>query len=264
YTLWANRVDIFGVLQQFSILWIGIQTKVDLMYKIDPLLNISRKIRYSYIVTALFLGFSYALRPVIIMLTTYVGTTSGSNNTIDCSITTWPIEYPFVHQTISRYIPLLMYENLINHFAASYLICDALYIQLTTYLAINFMKIEFTYNPVFLATIVFNGINLCLCVIIVDKEISEGEWTLLMKSLIHAAVLATQIFIYCDFSHTVTETIDSIPISLYDSEWVDSTIKFKKMLVIILMQASKQYKFTAYNIIFQTTMSYFTLLRNFT
>ncbi|XP_074103309.1 odorant receptor 13a-like [Cotesia typhae] len=135
-------------------------------------------------------------------------------------------------------------------------------------------KIEFTYNPVFLATIVFNGINLCLCVIIVDKEISEGEWTLLMKSLIHAPVLATQIFIYCDFSHTVTETIDSIPISLYDSEWVDSTIKLKKMLVIILMQASKQYKFTAYNIvilnreqmtmIFQTTMSYFTLLRNFT
>ncbi|XP_044598852.1 odorant receptor 22c-like isoform X2 [Cotesia glomerata] len=247
-----------------------------------------------------------------IMLTTYVGTTLGLNNTIDCSITAWPIEYPFVHQTISRYIPLLVYENLTNHFAASYLICDALYIQLTTYLAINFMvmadefsnmrpyfadesdniqhlielvhkhrdllslaqKIEFTYSPVFLATIVFNGINLCLCVIIVDKEISEGEWTLLMKSLIHAAVLATQIFIYCDFSHTVTETIDSIPISLYDSEWVDSTIKLKKMLVIILMQASKQYKFTAYNIvtlnrgqmttIFQTTMSYFTLLRNFT
>ncbi|KAH0567091.1 hypothetical protein KQX54_006585 [Cotesia glomerata] len=287
YTLWANRVDIFRVLQQFSILWIGTQTKVDLMYKIDPLLNISRKIRYSYIVTALFLGFSYALRPVIIMLTTYVGTTLGLNNTIDCSITAWPIEYPFVHQTISRYIPLLVYENLTNHFAASYLICDALYIQLTTYLAINFMvmadefsnmrpyfadesdniqhlielvhkhrdllslaqKIEFTYSPVFLATIVFNGINLCLCVIIVDKEISEGEWTLLMKSLIHAAVLATQIFIYCDFSHTVTETIDSIPISLYDSEWVDSTIKLKKMLVIILMQASKQYKFTAYNIV---------------
>lgn len=39
------------------------------------------------------------------------------------------------------------------------------------------------------------------------QEISEGEWTLLMKSLIHAAVLATQIFIYCDFSHTVTETV---------------------------------------------------------
>ncbi|CAD6234698.1 GSCOCT00014117001.2-RA-CDS, partial [Cotesia congregata] len=135
-------------------------------------------------------------------------------------------------------------------------------------------KVESFYNPIVFFTIVMNGLDLCLCVIVIDKEIAEGNWTIVIKSFVHAVALFVQIIMYCNFSHTATEMTASIKNSIYNSEWVNNSNKFKKMIMMIMMRTSKEYKFTAYGIlvlnreqmakVIQTTMSYFTLLRSFT
>ncbi|XP_044598838.1 odorant receptor 83a-like isoform X2 [Cotesia glomerata] len=135
-------------------------------------------------------------------------------------------------------------------------------------------KVESFYNPIVFFTIVMNGLDLCLCVIVIDKEISEGNWPIVIKCFVHAVALFVQIIIYCNFSHIATEMTASIENSIYNSEWVNNSNKFKKMIMMIMMRTSKEYKFTAYGIlvlnreqmakVIQTTMSYFTLLRSFT
>ncbi|CAD6234695.1 GSCOCT00002056001.3-RA-CDS, partial [Cotesia congregata] len=135
-------------------------------------------------------------------------------------------------------------------------------------------KVEYFYSPIAFFTIVMNGLDLCLCVIVVDKGISKGNWPIVIKSFVHAVALFVQIIMYCNFSHTATEMAASIRQSIYNSEWINSSKKLKKMLMMIMMRASKEHNFTAYGIlvlnreqmakVIQTTMSYFTLLRSFT
>ncbi|XP_074102659.1 uncharacterized protein LOC141529842 [Cotesia typhae] len=311
--MWFYKIDLFIILQQFNSLWIYARKKVNLTRRISKLLNTSEKVRFIYLIALLFCGFCYGSRPYIIMLTNYLGAIPDSNSTIDFSILVYPLEYPFTYQTISRYIFLLIYETCLVYFCVIYPVCDALYIHLMTHLAINFsvladdfvyvhenidhqdcinntipivelvekyrhllsmvQKIQSIFSPVFFVTIILNGLDLCLCVLVLDKELSEGNWELLIKSSIHAVTLCVQILTYCDFSHSTTEMINSIDISIYNSKWVDSTAKYKKILILIMMRGSKEFKFTAYNIvtldreqmtkIFQATMSYYTLLRNF-
>ncbi|KAG8037657.1 hypothetical protein G9C98_005868 [Cotesia typhae] len=241
--MWFYKIDLFIILQQFNSLWIYARKKVNLTRRISKLLNTSEKVRFIYLIALLFCGFCYGSRPYIIMLTNYLGAIPDSNSTIDFSILVYPLEYPFTYQTISRYIFLLIYETCLVYFCVIYPVCDALYIHLMTHLAINFSKIQSIFSPVFFVTIILNGLDLCLC------ELSEGNWELLIKSSIHAVTLCVQILTYCDFSHSTTEMINSIDISIYNSKWVDSTAKYKKILILIMMRGSKEFKFTAYNIV---------------
>ncbi|CAD6234692.1 GSCOCT00014116001.2-RA-CDS [Cotesia congregata] len=241
--MWFYKIDLFTILQQFNSLWIHARKKVNLTRRINKLLNTSEKVRFIYLTVLIFCGFCYGSRPYIVMLTNYLGETPESNSTIDFTILVYPLEFPFSYQTISRYIFLLIYETCLVYFCVVYPVCDALYIHLMTHLAINFSKIQSIFGPVFFVTIILNGLDLCLC------ELSEGNGVLLVKSLMHAVIICVQILTYCDFSHSTTEMINSIDISIYNSEWVDSTSKYKKILIFIMMRASKEFKFTAYNII---------------
>ncbi|CAD6234700.1 GSCOCT00002057001.2-RA-CDS [Cotesia congregata] len=134
-------------------------------------------------------------------------------------------------------------------------------------------KVESIYNPIVFFTIIINGLDLCFCVIVLDKGFSDGNWALVAKGSTLTVAIFVQLLIYCNFSHTASEMTASIENSIYDSEWVNSSEKFKKMILMI-MHASKGYTFTAYGVfdlnreqlsaVIQTTMSYFTLLRSFT
>nr|WGO81772.1 olfactory receptor 97 [Microplitis mediator] len=135
-------------------------------------------------------------------------------------------------------------------------------------------KIESSYSRVVFFTMVLNGLDLCLCILSLDKQLSEGNWESVTKNVVHAFALFVQIIIYCNFSNTATEMTARIQTSIYDSEWTNCSIKFRKMIMLMMTYTSKKYTFSAYGIItldreqmtkiFQTTMSYFTLLRSFT
>ncbi|XP_044581307.1 odorant receptor 22c-like isoform X2 [Cotesia glomerata] len=134
-------------------------------------------------------------------------------------------------------------------------------------------RVETLFNPIFFFTILFNGIDLCCCIIMLDREATDGDWNKFSKSVAHAITLFIQIIIYCDFAHQTSELMNNIAPTIFNSPWAFCDKKVQKLLAIIMMRANKDYKFMAYGIlnldreqmtrIFKTTGSYFTLLRSF-
>ncbi|XP_057325433.1 odorant receptor 22c-like [Microplitis mediator] len=315
-TLWFYRHELFTILKEFNTRWIYTRTKVHLLNKINDLISTSKRVRYSYMIAIVIISLSYGLRSYVLLFTYYFKTVVlQSNGTMDFSIAFYPLTYPFTHQTMNRYILLLMYEQCVNYFAVCYITCDTIFIQLMTHTSINFLvladdfknmnqhidvcdnhsdciqhfielvnqhrsmlsiceKIESSYSMIAFFTMVLNGLDLCICILSLDKQLSEGNWELVTKNVVHAFAIFVQIIIYCNFSNTATEMTARIQKSIYDSEWTSCSIKFKKLLFLMMTCTSEKYTFSAYGIIaldreqmrtiFQTTMSYFTLLRSFT
>lgn len=56
----------------------------------------------------------------------------------------------------------------------------------------------------------------------------------------------------------------SIENSIYNSEWVNNSNKFKKMIMMIMMRTTKEYKFTAYGILILNREQMAKVLFNFT
>ncbi|XP_008560932.1 odorant receptor 47a-like [Microplitis demolitor] len=310
--IWSYRIELIEILKEFNDLWEDItKHRLNLKENICDILNASKPIRYGYCLIASSLSLSYALRPYFQMLFYFIK--QSENKTYDLTVTVYPLIYPIQRGTWLGYLLCLAYEQSILFFGAVYWIMwDTLFILLTSHICVHFMimsndfnnlhvnydkndnesfksiedlsrrhqkmfilcqKIETLYSPIILLTVVFNGIDLCLCIFALDKDLSNGNWAKVASSVTHALTLFVQIVIYCEFSHVATEETSRISEAIYNSSWIYFDKKMKKMLLIIMMRASREYKFSVYGIlildreqltkIVKTTMSYFTMLRSF-
>ncbi|XP_074115048.1 LOW QUALITY PROTEIN: odorant receptor 22c-like [Cotesia typhae] len=275
------------------------------------MINSSNAPRYLYLGSTIILGLAYAIRPYCAML---IGYFQKRSLIFDYSMTVYPLNYPFPHDTDLSYNLCLIYEEIVVYLVTLYWVaCDITFIQLTTHLRIhiralsnNFSmesydikeiheyfnvtriihlakrhehlmrlckQVETLFNPIFFFTILFNGIDLCCCIIMLDREATEGDWAKFARNVTHAITLFIQIIIYCDFAHQTSELMNTIAPTIFNSPWVLCDKKVQKLFAIIMMRANKDYKFMAYGIlnldreqmtrIFKTTGSYFTLLRSF-
>nr|AGG17944.1 olfactory receptor 11 [Microplitis mediator] len=310
--IWSYRIELIEILRELNELWEKIvKHRLNLKENILNMLNESRPIRYGYCFIASSLNLSYALRPYFHMLVYFVK--QSENKTIDLTVTTYPLLYPIERGTWLGYLLCVTYEQSILYFGGIYwIMCDTLFILLTSHICVHFMiisndfnnlhinydknnnesfqliedlsrrhqkmfvlcqRIETLFSPIILLTVVFNGIDLCLCIFALDKDLSDGNWAKVASSVTHALTLFFQIVIYCEFSHVATEETSKVGEAIYNSSWIYFDKKMKKMLLIIMMRASKEYKFSVFGIlildreqltqIVKTTMSYFTMLRSF-
>ncbi|KAK0171035.1 hypothetical protein PV328_008801 [Microctonus aethiopoides] len=79
-----------------------------------------------------------------------------------------------------------------------------------------------------------------------SKEITAGNWDEVTKNIAHLITLAIQTVIFCSFANTLTETSTQIGEAIYHSRWTDCNQKLKMMLLIIMIRAQKEFKYTAY------------------
>nr|WGO81767.1 olfactory receptor 91 [Microplitis mediator] len=312
FRFWISRTDLILILKEFDNLWeINVRKRLDLKDKVNKIINASKPIRYCYFIAGGSLITSYGVRPYFLMLRYFLK--QSENKTMDLTETVYPIIYPIPSGTWPGWLSCVTYEQGIIFFGIIYWIaCDTLFILLTSHICIHFMiisndlnklddnylknnnesskligdlsrrhqkmfvlcqKIETLYSPIVLLTVLFNGVDLCFCIFTLDKELSEGHWVTVARSVTHALTLFIQILIYCEFSHVATQEISRVGEAIYNSSWIYFDKKIKKMLLIIMMRASKEYKFSTYGIlildreqfsnIVKTTMSYFTMLRSF-
>ncbi|XP_008560943.1 odorant receptor 22c-like [Microplitis demolitor] len=310
--LWIYRMDLIKILREFNDLWEeNARKRQDLKEEIYKIINDSKPIRYSYFIVAGLLSMSYGMRPYFLMLCYFLK--QSENKTMDLKETVYPIIYPIPSGTWPGWLSCVTYEQGIIFFGMIYWIaCDTLFILLTSHICVHFMiisndlyklhdnhhennndnykligelsrrhqkmfvlcqKIETLYSPIVLLTVLFNGVDLCFCIFALDKEISEGHWIKVARSITHALTLFIQIIIYCNFAHMATEQTKTVSDAIYNSSWLNCDTKMKKIMGIIMMRANKEYKFAAYGLlildreqmtrIVKTTMSYFTLLRSF-
>ncbi|KAH0555025.1 hypothetical protein KQX54_014770 [Cotesia glomerata] len=306
--LTLSHRQLFDVLRELHILWKEAKTRKNLGLRIGEIINSSKPVRYWYASAAMSVGLSYMLRPYFKLLVHFM---KNNNSTFDYSTTSYAVEYPFPHNSFLTYTFCIIFEQWESYWGCLYSAsCDTIFIQLSTHICIHLLvlssdysmefpndenkyayyntelvisltkrhrhilelcnQVERLFNPIIFCTILFNGLDLCCCIF---AEISQGQWPKFARSVAHAITLMIQIVIYCDYAHRVTEMTKMIAMSIYNSPWIDSDKNVQKLLMISMMRANEEYKFSAYGIlvldreqmtrIFKTTGSYVTLLRSF-
>ncbi|CAD6221184.1 GSCOCT00005075001.3-RA-CDS [Cotesia congregata] len=283
----SHKNAFFSILRDFHILWEDVKTLKHLRSEIDDIINSTKPPRYLYLGSAVILGLVYALPPYGAML---IGFFQNGPLEIDYSMTIYPLNYAFPHDTDLSYNLCLIYEAIVDYLVTIYWVaCDITFIQLTTHLRIHILalsnnftlesydadeiheyftvnrisnlakrhehlmrlckQVENLFNPIFFFTILFNGIDLCCCIIMLDREATEGDWRKFAKSVTHAITLFIQIVIYCDFAHQTSELLNNIAPTIFNSPWAFCDKKVQQLLAIIMMRANKEYKFMAYGIL---------------
>ncbi|XP_044583239.1 odorant receptor 47a-like isoform X1 [Cotesia glomerata] len=135
-------------------------------------------------------------------------------------------------------------------------------------------QITYLYSPIVMAMIILNGIDLCCTIFSFQQDFAAGRAEIsLAQNLPHALLLISQMIIYCNCAHITTEQIESLTEAVYNSRWVEGDKKVAKAVIILMINTQREYNFTAYGFfilnrqqltqLFNSTMSYFMLLRNF-
>nr|AQN78497.1 olfactory receptor 95 [Meteorus pulchricornis] len=133
-------------------------------------------------------------------------------------------------------------------------------------------SIQMFFNPIIFFTIISNGISLCACAYRLNDNVINARWGELPKQTLALLSTSVQTMIYCTFAEALTESSGAVKDGVYNSHWIHCNRKLKKALIIIMIRAQKEFKYTAYSMIdinynqltqiFNGAMSYFMLLRN--
>ncbi|XP_044583242.1 uncharacterized protein LOC123264156 isoform X2 [Cotesia glomerata] len=301
--LWSNRLEFYKLFETLNNIWEeSIYNRIDLKNQIIEIIDNSKPIQQFYIINALALCICYTLRPYIIVIKTYMSLSENETMTYT-ELAYAGVNYPIKTDTLTNYLLLLAIEHQISFFGGIYFVlCDLLFITLTTIITVNFMVLADEYlnifeiylttnknletinriirrhclllSPIVLFTVIFNGIDICCTIFAFKQDYAAGEAkTSLVRNLPHTITLVSQILAYCNCAHIATERSESLREAIYNSSWINGDKKIVKAVIIIMINSQNEYNFTAYGIfilnrqqltqIFNTTTSYFMLLRNF-
>ncbi|XP_074114875.1 uncharacterized protein LOC141537652 [Cotesia typhae] len=185
------------------------------------------------------------------------------------------VNYPIKPDTLTNYLVLLAIEHQIVFFAGIYFIlCDLLFITLTTIITVNFMVLADEYLNLFEIYLATNK-NLEIINKIIRRHCLLLSLCRTITNLFSPIVLFTVIFNGIDICCTIFAFKQSKALSeaIYNSSWMNGDKKVIKAVITIMINSQDEYNFTAYGIfilnrqqltqIFNTTTSYFMLLRNF-
>ncbi|XP_044583237.1 uncharacterized protein LOC123264153 isoform X2 [Cotesia glomerata] len=243
--LWTSRVKFYQILQIVNKIWEqDTRKRVDLKAKILKVIDDNKTVRSLYVITALTLNICFSLRPFIMLLTTYL--TLPENETMIFTEQAFAgVRYPIRSDTISRYTIMMIVEFQTSCFAITYFILpELLFVFLTTLLTVHFLvladdyvsiidiyqknnnnlssidamikrhcsllyvcqQITYLYSPMVMATIIFNGIDLCCTTFAIQKDMAAGRTeSSLAQNLPHALLLISQMIIYCNCAHITSE-----------------------------------------------------------
>ncbi|XP_044583243.1 odorant receptor 47a-like [Cotesia glomerata] len=311
--LWSCRLKFYKLFETLNSIWEeNITNRIDLKNQIIEIIGKSKPLQRFYVIIGLALCFCYTLRPYIVVLKTYMSLSENETMTYT-ELAYAGVNYPIKTDTLTNYLLLLAIENQISFFAGIYFIlCDLLFITLTTIITVNFTvladeyhnifeiylttnknletinriirrhclllslcrTITHLFSPIVLFTVIFNGIDICCTIFAFKQDYAAGEAKIsLARNLPHTITLIFQILVYCNCAHIATERSKSLREAIYNSSWMNGDKKIIKAVITIMINSQNEYKFTPYGIfilnrqqltqIFNTTSSYFMLLRSF-
>nr|UEN71265.1 olfactory receptor 82 [Gregopimpla kuwanae] len=65
-------------------------------------------------------------------------------------------------------------------------------------------RIEKMFNPILFLMMLLTALNMCLCAFRLDKEVAQGNWSGVIKYLVHATTLIIQAVIYCGYAESLS------------------------------------------------------------
>ncbi|KAG8033846.1 hypothetical protein G9C98_008327, partial [Cotesia typhae] len=206
--LWSCRLKFYILFETLNNIWEeSITNRIDLKNQIVEIIHKSKPIQQFYVFIGLALSFCYTLRPYIVVIKTYMSLSENETMTYT-ELAYSGVNYPIKPDTLTNYLVLLAIEHQIVFFAGIYFIlCDLLFITLTTIITVNFMvtdeylnlfeiylatnknleiinkiirrhclllslcrTITNLFSPIVLFTVIFNGIDIC-CTIFAFKQV---------------------------------------------------------------------------------------------
>ncbi|THK32993.1 odorant receptor 13a [Diachasma alloeum] len=131
--------------------------------------------------------------------------------------------------------------------------------------------LEKIYNPILLATVLINGIDLCTCLYSLQYRLAESNWGDVGKNAVHASAIVLQTLMFCACSQRLNDEIAGVRQAAYECSWTEFNTSIKTMILLIMIQTQHEYIYSAYGFIhldmpqiFSVAMRYFTLLRTVT